>query len=1452
MSFENSKISNIIGTKLPQWVFDQLNTRSQQNSKTKRDSSNLVYLANKSSWIRLVSSININENDIEYFKQTIGVDLDIKDASSLAKEFVLFGGTSKYLNKQSYKLRGGFNDTYAVLGKNEVQKFGYRPMPGISSVDIQTQGRLGSVRMATVNFKCWDKSQLDIMDALYFKLGFTMFLEWGHTFFYPSVNSDLDSNKLQSTELYSLDPFELGLTKEEIFKRISISNRQSEGNYDAMLGIVSNFNFTYNQEGGYDCTIKLVSLGALGDSIKVNQVTSLQNILKEQIKQYESTLENIRKAKEAEEALRRKAESSRNDEIKNNKNEISLDKIKDDQIKNAKATVDYFNSKNIGINTEALGDLVYLDKLNKYFPLDDDSLKVKLNGNLLKKIIIDSEIFNGSITDWDINKDITFSNGITEFYQKEKEYGLGEGTYSPYAKIVVDGKELDKAKIMLRYPLAFSDKEGKILPEQESSIKRSINSLGYKPKDSQFEYKIDITDSDYASYIATTFGTKFRLDGKKSQELLKNAFDNINLNLEQFNVLSVEFDSDLGNTNNKNKYKTLLPQYKFSVAIQIPVKVQIPGNINVTNLVNLNLESVDDYSTQGLVEYTVPFQVVIEDFNIINDFTTENNLLSSLQPEAVIEENKQQSENQSANSEQSESPLDYLSSLELALRTIQVHSLTSAIVKTGNDLDIKLSVQKIELWNSKDPNNRNPSGTSFINQLFSRGIYENFISDLIESSTNDQVIDDRTYDKIDNSLTGFDKFKINAKYGFATNLMGNKSPLYNGDGTKNFAPVNYQTLLNSYVVPYDVNQELENGTVLNHPVYIPLGQFLMLLNHNCTVYDPSNGSFQTPLVYIDYNPNHNFCLSNTKQLSTDPFTCLIPFNGSNEDFVKLINPLVVIQDQGSDNYYIHPVSGSTEKTPLFNPRSENESNSDNLSGGILQFKYSDQNQNYNPYRGVVMNVLLNIDYLTQIVKMFSQKDGQNKVYLKPLIEQILTDINKSLGNINLLRLSYNDAGNVFQIVDDQVIPPSNITEIMLQRTNANNAELPLFGLTSIAKKLEIKTDISSKLSNMLAISANADVPSKSTLSTQGDVFGFINHGYKDRYIPNREQSISNQDRRTQINELRDILENPKKTAKEKNDALLSALKKDLLDPEKNAAIQFNSAIKSFYSTTSPSRDQIGFATNYYMDRMNNIKGTEIATRASAMIPVSVNFTTDGISGLNMYQAFTISENLLPYTYTARRNIDGKTDLNKVGFVIVGLNHTIQDNIWETNVRANMIFLKDANDYVQEKYIQKQAGKFVQKDENIDVVIPAVSNYNNYPIADSAYSNIKFGSGYLGSPANDKINPKLLSDINNAAVQAGVTVTITTAVGGHKPQTSTGRLSRHVYGNAVDIAIVDGIPVSNKNAVGSKVESFIAKLQSLGYIRGGAGKGESGNAKAILAYGFPNHDNHVHISNTETA
>lgn len=127
------------------------------------------------------------------------------------------------------------------------------------------------------------------------------------------------------------------------------------------------------------------------------------------------------------------------------------------------------------------------------------------------------------------------------------------------------------------------------------------------------------------------------------------------------------------------------------------------------------------------------------------------------------------------------------------------------------------------------------------------------------------------------------------------------------------------------------------------------------------------------------------------------------------------------------------------------------------------------------------------------------------------------------------------------------------------------------------------------------------------------------------------------------------------------------------------------------------------------------------------------------------------------------------------------------------------------------------------------------------IGDETDSNLKVDA----DTANDKVNDALIEDIKKAAESAGLTVTITTASTGHKKKTVTGNDSRHGFGTAVDISIINGVGKSDKNfkAYGDKLKDA---LVSMGY----KWNVESGNDKAVLWQTNigGNHYNHLHVSN----
>jgi hypothetical protein len=1400
----DNKISNIIGTKVPQWLIQQLDTRANRNSDNARSNENLLYLTNKSAWVRLVSSVDINEKrDQEFFQRISGINITL--SHDLARKFILFGGTSAYTQDNSYKLRSGvsFSDpnktsggAYGTLGKEEIQKYGYRPMPGIISANIETQGRLGSIRGAIINFKCWDKAQLDIIDALYFKLGFTMFLEWGHTYFYTSKQETV----LKRTEDYSIvDPFRsisiaggIGSmpefpTKEEIMAKISQTNVDTEGNYDAMLGIVTNFNFVYNAEGGYDCTLRLMSLGMLGDSIKINNPATLPNLLQEEIILLDKTFKLLN----APETPPSGTESDlpadfvandllqilsvlivknydfnklvRNDKtgyttyaqiaVQNpnlfgtiaftNYNEISRIALRDfkdkvGRITNNENTFMYAPSNFSPIVGSVTGTLDF-SKLSttQYYDADYATGDEFIIGNKGIRLSPNNTYKN-------ISLDISYlKRRFLDFYQ----HFNSRGSLLPPADATLKSKNFDIDKFgnihILEASLISANQSDRFYssftvaydsPTYGLFIRENPN---YK-KPYFFSIRIDKT-------LKTSTGSNIGLASNDDvYEVLLSILDNPILNDVSF--LSAEkpflsskeeqiiFYKDVASNNLPYYFATkFLQKLSNKKRIRITTQTQeIEGETYEAAIrraqqaqqstTNSREEDVDAFLTATIYFNDTSLFNSIESDNQDLKFNTKSEVDKKLSEQDQLEKEKQeqQRKEQEALITQIQQSLPFQSALELTLKTIHVHALNRAINRTGKpDLQIGNKVFVLEMTNSNEK--------TFLKSIFSNGLFTPFIDKLINDPEQIQLPEGKT---LSSPLNTNQRLELYAKYGFVSSLLGNKASI---EQLKN-AQVDYKKLLTAFVIPYRIEQELTAGIKTNHPAYIPFGLLLMLLNHICTIYDRKTGSTdQTPLVYIDYNPELNFFLTNPQQLSTDPFRVLIPFEGTNKDYQELFYDEVLNASKDGIKAYKDP----NQKVPLFKPKEE-----DAISYDIQQYCPIKFNKIDNiSYRGKLMNILLSIDYLTGQVKQFGQKDGTNNVYLKPFLEQILFDINKCLGNFNSFRVSYNDSSNTFQIVDDQVVPTLE-GEIMLQPQNdqtdiTNRTEIPLIGKTSIAKSIDTRTEISSQLGSLLAISANPNMRDKSTLSVNADPVGYLNTAFSDRYVTNRLAIGSGS---ATVDNTSKIIE----------------------------AIKFNSTIKDFYSSVSPSDADVSQVTSYYMERMSRVKNAQTASLAAAMVPIGINFSTDGIGGLNMGQAFTVSNELLPYSYTMQFRpgyIDNYT--NYVGFVIVGLNHTIESNQWNTAIRTNMIAVKDRTSFKANpaEAIPKSDRVFREASSNTNVNPNSRTSVNNLGtqlnIAIPFFKNVlKFDDIQTAAAIGNLIQE---SGLNYQAWNIGATVGQTTTI-----------------------------------------------------------------------------------------
>ena len=251
--------TNIAGGPFQPYVSKQIEVRKKflEDSNKFKNNNHVLYQNNRNSFVRLTSSVNLDPSHPLSRKYNMS-------GEELAKKYILQGGIVSINDSlDTITNRGGIglDKLYGTLPNRPL---GFKPMPGITFIDISSAGKLGTLQYATVKFICHDIEQLELMDALYMKLGFSIVLEWGHTFYLDNDNTSILQKPIP------LDVFKLQ-SKEEVIKKIQNKRVEHSGNYDAMLGTISNFSWDTQSDGSYSCEIKLVGAGDILESLKINQ-----------------------------------------------------------------------------------------------------------------------------------------------------------------------------------------------------------------------------------------------------------------------------------------------------------------------------------------------------------------------------------------------------------------------------------------------------------------------------------------------------------------------------------------------------------------------------------------------------------------------------------------------------------------------------------------------------------------------------------------------------------------------------------------------------------------------------------------------------------------------------------------------------------------------------------------------------------------------------------------------------------------------------------------------------------------------------------------------------------------------------------------------------------------------------------------------------------------------------
>ena len=227
--------NNYIGSKLDSTVALQLTKRKEAISNVSRNINWQRAFTSKTAWVKLSSSINTSAE----------------------------GSAPAY----AYRLHAtGITGSSDINPGYDLEKtgLGIRPVPGITNANISALNRFGTLRTATVEFKVYTIDQLDYIEQLYLRPGFSILLEWGHSVYIDNAGEVVKEPKSIGNSYFTEGAF----NKDTIQKKIQGLRVSSGHNYDGMFGYIKNFSWSYNMDGSYNCTVDIVSIGEILESLK--------------------------------------------------------------------------------------------------------------------------------------------------------------------------------------------------------------------------------------------------------------------------------------------------------------------------------------------------------------------------------------------------------------------------------------------------------------------------------------------------------------------------------------------------------------------------------------------------------------------------------------------------------------------------------------------------------------------------------------------------------------------------------------------------------------------------------------------------------------------------------------------------------------------------------------------------------------------------------------------------------------------------------------------------------------------------------------------------------------------------------------------------------------------------------------------------------------------------------
>jgi len=450
-----------------------------------------------------------------------------------------------------------------------------------------------------------------------------------------------------------------------------------------------------------------------------------------------------------------------------------------------------------------------------------------------------------------------------------------------------------------------------------------------------------------------------------------------------------------------------------------------------------------------------------------------------------------------------------------------------------------------------------------------------------------------------------------------------------------------------FITEITQNQYFRGANVLQYSdgggeLYISFQAFLKFLEEEINI--KSNGK---PVIKIDWESDKPFFAFSTS-VSFNLLKCYLynPTVGNSDgafaqNNVFTFHPFTAFAKvEGKPPFLTEAQAQQSEKITAINTAYKKDIPADNIL------------RTY-PQVGNINYIYLNAGFVAeQMTKQAEPSD--TAVSVRKLLQVICDEVGKALGSINDFQVVIDDDENVVTIIDYNQKRIKGLSDIQGTHITTIKAQ----GLGSFVTGISAQSSITPDLATVVSVGAqaNGNKPGVESVS-----LSLLNNGLTDRFYV--EKAAPGEIDKTDLGLLTT-------NAKEKATKYL----------------QTREAYVSFIENQKEASDKILFKStdklnleNICADFYKALLGAFTHTKqtSTSFIPVKLDLSLAGMSGIKIFQRFTLSGDVLPYMY--KDNFD---------FIITGVSHEVAvNNRWTTKLSAIIALKEQPGEKLEAAFIE---------------------------------------------------------------------------------------------------------------------------------------------------------------------